>query len=219
MAKYETLVFDPPWSFSDTLTMSSVKRGAEANYKSVMLTKEICSLPVQDISADNSILALWTPGSLIQDGMNVMKAWGFEQKQTWIWVKVKLDPLKSFKKLLTKDCLNEFKMFFNMNETLAFGMGRLFRQCHELALIGTKGSVYKNLENKSQRSVYFDVISKHSQKPAGLQDQLDFMFPNHSKIEGFARQQRNGWVTVGNECPGEFLGEDIRDSIKRLSLL
>ena len=106
---------------------------------------------------------------------------------------------------------------FVLEDVLAFGMGRLFRQTHELVLIGVRGKVYSHLVNKSQRSVHFFPATKHSVKPDSLQDMLEKMFPGeeHHKIELFARRDKTGWTCVGNESPSTP-GEDIRVSIDRL---
>jgi N6-adenosine-specific RNA methylase IME4 len=208
--------------------MSKVKRSAQSNY-STMTMQDIINLPVKDIAADNSVLALWVPSSMIAEGLQIMSSWGYSQKQIFIWVKNKkfsLELLKSkifsiFTKGIEFDTVvDEIAAAidsFNLNEVLAFGMGRLFRQTHELALIGTRGKVYGMLENKSQRSVCFDPVLKHSAKPEFLQDRLDLMFPDPSlnKLEMFARRDRKGYTCVGNEAPSTF-GEDIRDSIERL---
>lgn len=223
MVTFDCLVADCPWAFSDKLTMSDVKRGAEANYNT-MSTAELCALPVKNICADDSILVSWVPGSLIQDGMDVMKAWGFEQKQTWIWVKIKKNPLELLKKQVINTFKNDSKekifyniLNFNINEILSFGMGRYFRQCHELALVGVRGKMASKVLDKSQRSVFFDVVKKHSAKPEGLQDKLDLMFPSKDfkKLELFARRERANWLCVGNESPASY-GQNIKESINIL---
>jgi N6-adenosine-specific RNA methylase IME4 len=109
--RFDVIVADPPWQFSDKLTMSDVKRGAEANYQGVLDLAAICELPVKRVAADNALLALWCPSSMIADGLDVMRAWGFEQKQIYTWLKG------------------------SAADKLAFGMGRYFRGCTEHALI------------------------------------------------------------------------------------
>src|ERR1700675_1492231 len=96
---FKVIVADCPWSFKDTLTMSDVARGAAANYQ-LMSNSDIEQLPIKDlISPTGTVLALWVPSSLLQEGLNTMKAWGFKHKQTYVWVKVKNDPLKSVRGL------------------------------------------------------------------------------------------------------------------------
>jgi N6-adenosine-specific RNA methylase IME4 len=224
--KYRVLVADCPWKFSDPLLMSNVKRGASSVYNTLTIT-DLKNLPVKDIAEDDSILLLWCPSSLLEEGLEVMKSWGFSFKQTHIWVKVKKNVLFSLisniKKIFS-NFLNEkitaktlSSTSFDLGSVLSFGMGRLFRQTHELALVGVRGKIYNHLENKSQRSVHFFPSTKHSVKPDILQDMLEKMFPGkeHNKIELFARRSKNGWTCVGLESPST-IGEDIRDSIERL---
>jgi N6-adenosine-specific RNA methylase IME4 len=228
-------VADCPWPFKDTLKMSDVPRGAEANY-SVMTMKDIRELPIKKkhLHPDGSILALWVPSSLLQEGLDTMKAWGFSYKQAYVWVKVKKEPLTFFKKAILKmqksaqvsyDKFSYMRMIksiadacvpvgLDLVNTLSFGMGRLFRQTHEICLIGTSNNkIYKSLKNKSQRSVSFGQNLKHSAKPEHLQNSLEIMFPKSQKLELFARRLRPGWTCLGNEVCN---GEDIRDSLSKL---
>lgn len=205
---FQVICCDPPYAFNDKLNNSSTPRGAEANY-TTMTNADIMALPVKQIAdPDGCILALWCPSSLMQVGLDVMKAWGFEQKTTYIWVKTKKEPIKSAVKAN------------DINDILGFGMGRTFRASHELALIGINNTgIYKQLENKSQRSVSLAENLGHSTKPEMLQDSLELMFPK-AKAEGklvelFARRARPDWVCLGNECPSS-MGEDIRVSLQRL---
>jgi len=182
MKRFKVIVADPPWSFDDKLTMSDVKRGAESQYDTLSL-EDIKNLPVNNWADENAILALWVPSSLIQDGLDTMKAWGFTQKQIYTWVKI------------TK------------NNNLGFGMGRHFRGCTEHALIGTRGVIAPF--SKSERNCDLHLSLKHSQKPEQLQDKLELMYTG-PYLELFARRDRSSWHCVGNECSGT-LGLDIRD--------
>jgi len=230
--KFQVIVSDPAWSFSDSLSMSDVARGASANYKTMTLS-DIKALPVKEVAdPTGAVLALWVPSSLLQEGLDTIKAWGFTHKQTYIWVKTKKTPLSNFLSVVKKQVkqLNKAKgtdipdgmintilttcKNFKIKDTLAFGMGRLFRQTHEICLIGTnKNGIYKLLKNKSQRSVSFAENLKHSAKPEDLQDSLEQMFPGTNKLEMFARRERTDWTCLGNEVG---LKEDIRDSIAKL---
>ena len=93
-------------------------------------------------------------------------------------------------------------------------MGRLFRQTHEICLIGVNNTkIYSSLENRSQRSVCFEENKGHSTKPEHLQNSLDLMFPKAQKLEMFARRNRKGWFAVGH---GVSQGEDILSSLNNL---
>jgi N6-adenosine-specific RNA methylase IME4 len=51
--------------------------------------EDICNLPVQDITDKEAVLFLWATTPLLQEGLDVMKAWGFEYKSLVIWDKVR----------------------------------------------------------------------------------------------------------------------------------
>jgi len=208
--KANIICADPPWGFKDRLTMSKTKRGAEANYNT-MSTDSIKKIPIWDICEDDALLALWVPSSLLQDGLDVMSAWGFQQKQTWIWVKTKKEPLKD----IIKSIKNSNTI--DLNTCLAFFMGRYFRACHELCLIGIKGKIHSQLKDMSQRSVALDSSKKHSEKTEILQERLELMFPIGNKVELFGRRARDGWVVLGNQSPD--CSEDIFDAIERIKNL
>jgi N6-adenosine-specific RNA methylase IME4 len=229
--KFQVICADPPWFFFfDELSMSDVKRGASANYDTLSIS-DLKNLPVSEIAAEDAVLVLWCPSSLLSDGLALMEAWGFRQTQTHIWIKTKKAPLRNLKRELLAAfkqvaagkaagaALGDILTQFDLGSSLGFGMGRLFRQTHELALVGVRGKVYSHLENKSQRSVHFFPTTKHSVKPEALQEMLEKMFPEakFSKLELFARRQRLGWICVGNEAPMSK-GEDIRQSIEKLKL-
>lgn len=196
--KVQVIVADPPWGFDDGLKKMKrkVKRSAAAHY-STMTAAQVAAMPVRSIvDPAGCVLALWVPGSMLQEGLDVMKAWGFKQKQLFVWVKLKKDYAKE------KD----------RQKVTRVGMGRLFRQAHEIALIGTSGkSIYKLLKNKGQRSVAFDLNLGHSIKPPTLHERLDLMFPTAQKVEFFARRFQLGWTVLGNGIDGKDITTSIQD--------
>lgn len=229
--KFSVIVADPPWSFDDRLKMSDVPRGAQANYPTLTI-QDIKRLPVKAAcDPDGAVLCLWVPSSLLQEGLDTMKAWGFNHKQTYVWVKSKKNEVltreirKGFLELVKKVKRKALKLDgkpitfrdfdFILDATmLAFGMGRLFRQAHEICLIGTSSNkIYKQLNNKSQRSVCFAENLRHSAKPEALQNSLEIMFPKAKKLELFARRERQDWTCLGNEVGSK---EDIRVSLAKL---
>lgn len=229
--KFQIICADPPYSFYDKLQQSDVARGAAANYNTMTIS-QIKQVPVKDIADPNgTLLALWVPSSLLQEGLDVMKEWGFTHKQTYVWVKTKKIPFISIIKNVLNTIESAVKSYgfskkhwknyfssaidkFSFNEMLAFGMGRLFRQSHELCLIGINNkNLYKLLNNKSQRSVSFGENLRHSAKPEHLQNSLGLMFPLANKLELFARRHKVGWTCLGNEICN---GEDINVSLSKL---
>lgn len=228
--KLNLIVIDPPYPFSDKLRHSSVKRGAESQYKSVMSDKDILALDIKSVVADDSLLCLWCPSAYLDVGLQCVKNYGYKQVGSWVWVKTKKNPLINLTKKIFKSIkkITDFKSFkkqtveiinsFNINEILSFFMGHYFRQTHEVVLIGVRGKMISKIQNKSQRSVFLGPIGKHSEKPEALQDMLDLMFPDKKAImraELFSRRDRPDWDCYGNECPST-LGQDIRKSIEQI---
>lgn len=196
--KFQVIVCDPAWGFRDGLKKMKrpVRRSAASQYRT-MTPAHVAALPVAELADPNGcLLALWVPGCMLEHGLAVMHAWGFELKQLFVWVKLKkghadeLDP----------------------NRKTRVGMGRLFRQSHEVALVCTSGrSVYPRLADRSQRSVAFDLNVGHSCKPATLQRRLEAMFPDASRVELFARRPIAGWVTLGDAIDGKDIDTSIHE--------
>jgi len=115
MAKIKVLVSDPPWDFGDSLTMSSVKRGAKSNYNTLSI-EELKNLPVKDIVDTNAVIALWCPSSLIKEGIEVLEAWGFRFTQTHIWVKTKKHPFDKSEYVAACTGLNGLKEVISKQE-------------------------------------------------------------------------------------------------------
>ena len=103
--KYRVIYADPPWQYDN----SGFDQSAAAHYRT-MPTDEICELPVPALVGDECVLFLWVTNTFLQDGLDVLKAWGFDYKTNLVWVKDR-----------------------------GPGIGWFVRTTHELLLIGTKG--------------------------------------------------------------------------------
>lgn len=185
--KYQVIVADPCWSYEDKLRrMKAVgtRRSADSHYVTMSL-EEIMALPVQSIAADTCILALWCPNSLLfSHGYPTLTAWGFTYKQKFEWVKTTNDGSRARP-----------------------GMGRMFRNATEPALIGVRGK--PKCLDKAQLGVAMDPWLGHSKKPDTLQRRLEKMFAG-PRAELFARRDLSGWTCTGLECPST-LGVSIQE--------
>ncbi len=86
--KYRTILADPPWGVASQRGRNS-SRSAESHYE-LMPLERIKAMPVQDLAADNSHLYLWIPNALLQEGLDVIKAWGFTFRSPLYWIKPRL---------------------------------------------------------------------------------------------------------------------------------
>jgi N6-adenosine-specific RNA methylase IME4 len=90
--KYRIIYADPPWSYGDT-TLVPHRRGlpagdAREHYPSLELS-EICALPVAQWTEDDAVLFLWATAPVMEEALQVVRAWGFTYKAQFIWDKIK----------------------------------------------------------------------------------------------------------------------------------
>lgn len=83
--KYNVIMADPPWQYSNKNTGGSMKSGAAAKYPT-MTVNEICNLQIPNDK--NCVLFLWATVPLLPEGLQVMKAWGFKYKTMVTWRKI-----------------------------------------------------------------------------------------------------------------------------------
>lgn len=78
------------------------------------------------------------------------------------------------------------------------GTGYWARNRHELLLIGTKGDI--PAPESPVSSVIPWPVGFHSAKPVGVYEIIESYFPDLPKLEMFARGDREGWDSWGNEA-------------------
>ena len=82
--KFKTILADPPWEIAQ-----KGKLGASRHYN-LMSLEAIKNIPVTDLSEDNAHLWLWTYPAALEQSFEVVRAWGFEPKSIFTWVKPRL---------------------------------------------------------------------------------------------------------------------------------
>ena len=85
-AKYRVVYADPPWQYNDKLTASYGT--AEYHYPTMKLAT-LKELPIQKLCEKESVLFLWATSPMIQEALELCKAWGFAYKAMFVWDKVK----------------------------------------------------------------------------------------------------------------------------------
>lgn len=82
--KYKIIYADPPWSYNDKGC-----QGTMANHYKGMNIEDIKGLNISNISSEDSILFLWVTYPMLKEGLEVIKAWGFEYKSiAFQWIKL-----------------------------------------------------------------------------------------------------------------------------------
>lgn len=97
--KYKTILADPPWDINQ-----KGKRGAARHYP-LMTLDQIKAMPVKDLSEENAHLYLWVPNGLLQEGLDVIKAWGFTYRSPIYWIKPRLCGLGQYIRNASETCL------------------------------------------------------------------------------------------------------------------
>lgn len=187
VTRYRTIVADPPWpglwwSGGDRkagLSSGSTRvyEQAEAAYE-LMSIEDICALPVAALVDVDAHLFLWTPDLHLIEGnaARVARSWGFEPRRVLLW-------------------------WAKRN----YGLGKFPRPAHEAVLVCARGSLPFTATDvgsvQEWKQPYANGAKVHSAKPDGMVDLVERVSPG-PYLELFARRQRLGWDTWGNEALG-----------------
>lgn len=172
--QYGTILADPPWRFNNRSGKVAPEHKRLERYPT-MPVGDIMSLRIADVASAKSHLYLWVPNALIAEGIAVMKAWGFTYKTNLVWLKVRKD-----------------------GEPDGRGVGFYFRNVTELVLFGVRGKMRTADPGRSQTNIIRSRKREHSRKPDELYDIIEPCSPG-PYLELFARNQRVGWDSWGNE--------------------
>lgn len=171
--KYPIIYADPPWRYENP-PMGASNRSIENHYPTMTL-EEICAVPVANISTDDALLYLWATAPKLAECIQVITAWGFEYRTSFVWIKDKI------------------------------GMGYHARNQHELLLVAKRGAIPPPAVENRVSSVIEAVRGKHSEKPDEFYALIETMYPELPKIELFRRDEpgvvpREGWAAWGNQA-------------------
>jgi len=182
---YNMIMADPPWEFK-LRSDKGEDKSPQAQYNCMPLD-EICSMNVADLAAGNCLLWLWVTNPMIDQGLDVLRAWGFQFKTAGTWVKMS--------KSWTADGWKDGK-----EPKLNFGTGYILRSANEPFLIGTMGD---NDTSKSVRSAIRGAVREHSRKPDEAYREAERLLPSAYRLDMFSREERQGWDSFGFEA-GKF---------------
>ena len=178
--KYKTIYADPPWQFANR-TGKMAPEHKRLNRYSTMKLEDIKRLPVQQAAEEKSHLYLWVPNALLPDGLEVMKAWGFEYKTNIIWEKIRKDGMPDGR-----------------------GVGFYFRNVTEILLFGVKGDNNRTLQaGRSQVNLVRSMKREHSRKPDEMVSIIESCSPG-PYLELFARGERDHWDMWGNQATEDY---------------
>jgi N6-adenosine-specific RNA methylase IME4 len=178
--KYGAILADPPWHFKAWSDETGSGRSASQHYN-LMSIDDIVALNVGEMAAENCALFLWVVDPMLPDALRVLEGWGFTFKtRAFSWVKTN-----------------------RRSGGLFTGMGYWSRANPEDVWLGTRGSP-KRLSASVHR-VIMSPVREHSRKPDEICNRIENLVGG-PYLELFARSERPGWDSLGNEV-GKFFPE------------
>ncbi|AOR76545.1 MT-A70 family methyltransferase [Novosphingobium resinovorum] len=179
---YGFIMADPAWSWVNFSGKGAAPHRTEDEPYPTMTIEEMAALPVAEVAAKDCVLMMWVIGSHLDQAIQLGRDWGFAFKSDgFVWVKVgKHDP-----------------------KVRPISMGKWVRKQTEYTLIFTKGKPSRLDAGvrqlfESDEHVIFAPRREHSRKPDDQYDRCERLAAG-PYLELFARQQRLGWDTWGNE--------------------
>ena len=186
MKKFKVIYTDCPWKYG----FQRHKKNSGCDYPSIP-TKELCTLPVGQIADDNSLLFHWTTAPKLEEGMQVLNAWGFKYITiAFTWV---------------KRCRVSTEKYFS-------GQGYYTKPNTELCLLGRKGKALTIID-KTVRQIVDVPMTYHSAKPPIVRHNIVKLVGDVPRIELFARERVEGWTSLGNGVDGRDIADVLHDMI------
>lgn len=171
MFGYDIIMADPAWSFKTWSDRGKIKKSPEGHYRTMSI-EEIKAMRVGDLAAKNCLLWLWATHPMIDQQIDVLRAWGFRFVTSGVWVK------------RTK------------HGKLGFGTGYRLRSASEPFLIGING----NPETApTVRTVIEGPLRRHSEKPDEAYQACEQLLPGARRADLFSRTTRPGWISWGDQ--------------------
>lgn len=165
------IVADPPWPVRQPPRKWKTGTVNEPLAYPTMKVEEIAALQVERLAGASCHLYLWTVNRFVRDAYDVAEAWGFTPSMLLTWAKT----------------------------PMGIGPGRQYASTTEFALFAYRGPQARE-PKRIERNWWNWPRGKHSAKPEAFQDIVESVSPG-PYLELFARRQRMGWSSWGNEVP------------------
>jgi N6-adenosine-specific RNA methylase IME4 len=182
--KYGAILADPPWNHD------AWERGGDrhpSRHYDVMNVAAIAQWPVPLLAASHCALFCWACLPLMHAALQLIEEWGFDYRTTaFMWVKT--NPVAG---------------------SLAWGCGAWTRANPEPCLLATRGAPKRR--NADVHSVIVAPRREHSRKPDEVYARIEALVDG-PYLELFARQERPGWDSFGNEV-GKFAPEPRQEAM------
>jgi N6-adenosine-specific RNA methylase IME4 len=172
--EYRCIVADPPWPINWKPSLAAPTSRAKGRQFVRELPYETMSLEqIEGLlvpAAPDAHLYLWTPDRFVEAAYAVARSWGFAPSKLLTWCK----------------------------SPMGIGLGGTFTQTTEYVLFSRRGSLSAKTRIDTTWFSWPRIV-EHSRKPDAFLDLVELVSPG-PYLELFARRQRLGWDTWGNEA-------------------
>jgi N6-adenosine-specific RNA methylase IME4 len=173
--KYRVLIADPPWNYHNAGC-----RGAAENHYPTMTVHQICDLPIADLVDPDAALFLWATWPQLREGLDVIRAWGFDYVTGLPWLKIVGPP--------------SIDLWGDLVIKAQYGVGFWIRGCTEPLLIAKRG---KTAPASGDLIGLLSENLRHSRKPENIYHIAERLPGPY--LELFARRPRVGWDAWGDQ--------------------
>ncbi len=177
---YKVILADPPWRFEVYSRATGLGRSADNHYDT-MAFPDILAMPVESLADKDCVLFLWVTAPFLRYSFRVIDAWGFNYKtMAFSWLKANGAQIDMFDDAIPAD----------------MKAGYWTRSNGEVCLLATRGEPKR--VNADVRMGIIEPARQHSRKPDCVHGRIERLVEG-PYLELFARKQRPGWDTWGNE--------------------
>lgn len=191
--QYRTILADPPWQMKTAGQYKSRRERPRVLPYPTMTLEAIKALPVNELSEDGAHLWLWVTNQFLEEGFQVMRAWGFTYLAPITWRK-------------SSGFGNYFihrteHMLFGYKNRCQFNKARYISNTYDFQDVEYVDNIYDWPRAKT---------GQHSRKPIESY-QLIESISEEPRLELFARPitplfpKIDGWSVYGNEVESDVV--------------
>ena len=164
--KADVVYADPPWDIQQRGNF-----GASQHYD-LMTLERIKAMPVKDLVKKNAACFLWVTNAALPDGIEVLKAWGFDYKGYYFWGKSQM------------------------------GLGQYFRNATEVMLLGVKGKMPVDCRNQVNWNLFpRQEHSKKPEEMYAIIERM-YKDRDYIELFARARHKHPNWRIWGDQAEG-----------------
>lgn len=182
--KFDVIVMDVPWQYNNKNTGGTLLSGSDKKYPTMSLKQlEDLKSYLNKVMKDNCVIFFWITNPFLEEGLHLVKHYGFKYKSLITWVKN------------------------------GKGLGYWYRGNTEHMIVGIKGKLKAfHSQNINVFHADTKQHSQKPMKSYELIMDAVRTIPDCKVLEIFARKQYRDWVCIGYDLDG-LVVEDALEAV------